>query len=111
MSNINPNLEYQLVLCTCPNPEVAEKLARLIIESKFAACVNMVPNLTSVYTWQEKIETSTEVLLIIKTKANIYHKLEGSLKKAHPYECPEIIAIPITKGSEQYLQWIDKTLL
>jgi len=106
-----PNSEYQVVLCTCPNQATAEKLAHLIIDAKLAACVNIIPNLTSIYRWQDKIETSSEQLLIIKTKKSVYTTLESSLIKAHPYECPEIVALSITQGFTGYLQWIDKTVI
>lgn len=100
---------YQVVFCSCPNEEKATSLARKIIGSQLAACVNLIPNLQSVYRWQDEIETAKEILMIIKTTHKHYKKLEEFLIKLHPYECPEIIALPITQGLAGYLQWIDDT--
>lgn len=102
--------EYQLVFCTCPNNEVAIQLADEVIDSKLAACVNIIPGITSVYTWENKKETSEEVLLMIKTTASSYSTLEAVITAAHPYECPEVIAIPIQHGFKGYLQWISENV-
>lgn len=99
-----------IVLCSCPDNEVATTLAKQIVESKLAACVNVLPGMTSIYTWEDKLETATEVLLIIKTTVLAYSALELYLKKAHPYECPEIIALPIEQGFKGYLQWINNSV-
>jgi len=101
---------YQIVFCTCPNQEIAVKLGSALVEAKLAACVNIIPGLTSIYTWQEKIETSTEVLLIIKTKTSLFQALETFILQNHPYECPEIVGIPISQGFSGYLQWIEKSV-
>lgn len=102
--------ENQIVLCTCPNQEVATKLGTTLVEAKLAACVNLIPGLTSIYTWQDKVETSTEILLLIKTQARVFHLLEKAIIQDHPYDCPEIISIPITHGFSGYLQWIEKSI-
>ncbi len=104
------NMEYSLLFCTCPDEAIALSLAKQVVEAKLAACVNVVPHLHSVYRWKNSIETSKEVLMIIKTKSQTYKALENFLTEAHPYECPEIIACAITQGSPKYLQWIDEAL-
>ncbi len=95
-----------IVFCTCPNRENADKMAHLLVERQLAACVNILPNLTSVYAWQGNIETAQEILLIIKTSAEIYESLEALIRTHHPYELPEIIAIPVEKGLPEYINWI-----
>ena len=100
--------DFCLVLCTCPDADSAGKLAHALVESRLAACVNIVPGMTSVYGWQDQIETAQEHLLLIKTAraAETFVKLETLIKAHHPYEVPEIIAIPIEQGSADYLAWI-----
>jgi periplasmic divalent cation tolerance protein len=96
-----------LVLCTCPSLEVAEELARLLVESELAACANIVPGLTSVFSWQGEIEREAEVLLLIKTHQSVYPALEQRLAAAHPYELPEILAVSVEAGLAGYLRWIE----
>lgn len=103
--------EACLVLCTCPNSKVAHDLAQQLIESGLAACVNILPEITSVYTWKGKTESGTEILLFIKTTLKAYPKLESLIKTLHPYECPEVIEIPIHHGLTGYLQWIKDSVL
>ncbi|MDP6436079.1 MAG: divalent-cation tolerance protein CutA [Gammaproteobacteria bacterium] len=98
--------EHLLVLCTCPDKEVAEAIATGLVEAGLAACVNRVPGITSVYKWQDKLEKDAEELLLIKTSAAAWDGLEAEIKRLHPYELPEIIAVPITAGSHEYLNWI-----
>ena len=100
----------QLILCTCPDQNSAEMLARLLIEANLAACVNVMPGLTSIYAWQGEIETAQEHLLLIKTHKDRYAAVETALKNAHPYQLPEIIAVTIDQGFPEYLQWIDTCL-
>lgn len=102
--------EYCLALCTCPSAESAAELAEVLIGEQRAACVNIVPGLTSVYPWKGKIETSQEHLLLIKTEAAVFTELEAAIKAHHPYELPEIIAVPIVRGSADYLEWLSACL-
>ncbi|CAK0758547.1 Divalent-cation tolerance protein CutA [Gammaproteobacteria bacterium] len=95
-----------VVLCTCPNAEVARTLANTIVEERLAACVNLLPGITSVYRWAGNVETSAEHLLIIKTHASVYQALEDCLTKHHPYHIPEVIALHIAHGLPNYLNWI-----
>ena len=101
---------YQIILCTCPDQKTAGYIAGQMIEHHLAACVNIAPGITSVYQWQGKIESAQEHLLIIKSHANQYQAIETKIKQVHPYELPEIIAVPIEHGLPEYLQWIDTCL-
>ena len=102
--------EYCLVLSTCPEAETARKLATALVEEHLAACVNILPGLTSVYPWQDRIETAEEHLLLIKTELAAFPDLEAFLKTHHPYELPEIVAVHIVRGSADYLDWITRWL-
>jgi periplasmic divalent cation tolerance protein len=95
-----------ITLCTCPNKETAEKIARLLVVDKLAACVNILPNITSIYSWQGQIETTDEQLLIIKSPQTNYQAIETAIRSHHPYELPEIIAVPIERGLPEYINWI-----
>ncbi|NPA17530.1 MAG: divalent-cation tolerance protein CutA [Aquificae bacterium] len=101
---------YIVVLITCPDKETGRKLAFGLVENKLAACVNIVPGLNSIYFWQGKVEDDSEILMVVKTREDLFEKLEEYVKANHPYTVPEIIALPIVKGSSDYLNWIDKTV-
>ncbi len=100
-------MSYQLILSTCPDQATAEKLAKQLVTEKLAACINIMPNLTSIYQWQGSIETASECLLMIKTKKDQYQAIENWIKANHPYELPEIVAVSIEHGLPEYLQWIN----
>lgn len=100
-------MEFCVILCTVPNKDVALDIANNLVSNKLAACVNIVPGLTSVYTWKGEICNDQELLCIIKTKKTLYLEVEETIKKLHPYEVAEIIALPISSGSADYLQWIE----
>lgn len=95
-----------VTFCTCPDLATADKIARHLVENHMAACVNILPGLTSVYTWQGKVETAQEHLLLIKSSAAAYRVIETAIRSQHPYELPEIIAIPVEKGLPEYINWI-----
>jgi periplasmic divalent cation tolerance protein len=95
-----------IVITNAPDRDVALKIARALIERKLAACVNILAECTSVYRWQGKLETATEVPLLIKTRAAIYPEVEAAIKSLHPYELPEIVAVPIERGLAAYLEWV-----
>ncbi len=99
-------MEYCVIFCTVPNKEVGLDIANTLVSQQLAACVNIVPNIISIYSWKGKICNDQELLLIIKTKNDLYTKIEEAIKKIHPYEVAEIISMPITCGSHDYLQWI-----
>lgn len=95
-----------LVITNLPDAESADRLARQIIESQAAACVNRLATCTSTYRWNDKIETATEVPLLIKTTESVYPRLEKLIRESHPYELPEIIAVPVHHGLPAYLDWV-----
>lgn len=98
---------HLLVLCTCPDHALAERLARSLVEARLAACVNVLPRLESIYRWQGQVETAEEWLLLIKARAADYPALERHIRDLHPYQVPEVIALPIVQGLAAYLAWID----
>jgi periplasmic divalent cation tolerance protein len=95
-----------VVLTTCPDEAVAARIGRDLVESGLAACVSRVGPVHSIYRWQGAIQDEPEVLLVIKTVTTRYSELEMRLKSLHPYEVPEIIALPVTRGSADYLAWL-----
>ncbi|CAK9232855.1 unnamed protein product [Sphagnum jensenii] len=95
-----------VVYVTVPNKETGSKLAHSIIENKLAACVNQIPGVESTYWWQGKVETDSELLLMIKTRQSLLQQLTDHVTANHPYDTPEVIAVPITGGSHKYLQWL-----
>ncbi len=99
--------EHLLVLSSCPDAASAQVLTTALLSERLAACVNRLPGIKSMYRWQNQVERDDEVLLMIKTRAALYPQLEALIKDMHPYELPEIIAIPISQGSAEYLAWID----
>uniref|UniRef100_A0A4W5KBF8 CutA divalent cation tolerance homolog n=1 Tax=Hucho hucho TaxID=62062 RepID=A0A4W5KBF8_9TELE len=97
---------HSAAFVTCPNELVAKDLARGIIEKKLAACVNIVPKITSVYEWQGKIQEDSEVLLMIKTRSSKVASLAEYVRSNHPYEVAEVISLPIEQGNPPYLKWL-----
>jgi periplasmic divalent cation tolerance protein len=98
---------FQLVLVTAPDLETARILAKALVTSKIAACVNISPGLVSIYSWEDELQEDQEVLLLVKTRQNlIKNQLIPLVHELHPYDLPEIIALPIQGGSQAYLQWI-----
>jgi periplasmic divalent cation tolerance protein len=95
-----------LVLCSCPDEPVALDIARILVKEGLAACVSRLAPVTSIYQWEGRICEQGELLLLIKTTPARYEALEMRLKALHPYEIPEIIAIPVVAGSSQYLAWM-----
>ena len=93
-----------IVICTFPDPETARRIGRELVERRLAACVNLLPGIESIYRWQDQVEEAGEVLAMIKTTR--YGELEEALRELHPYEVPEIIALPVEKGLPAYLQWL-----
>jgi len=100
-----PNTIF-LVLCTCPNENSARQLSESLVQDKLAACVNIVNPISSIFAWQGKIDSEQESLLLIKTTRAAYSRLEQAIKAQHPYDVPEIIAIPVQQGSADYLNWV-----
>lgn len=100
---MNPLL---VVLCTFPDAATARHVATILIERQLAACVNLLPGLESIYRWQGNTETAAEVLAIIKTTQPAYEAMAATLTTLHPYEVPEILALPVAHGSMAYLNWV-----
>lgn len=98
-----------LILTTMPDEAGANRLARTLIEGSLAACVNILPAMQSIYSWKGNLQQGTEQQLLIKTLEKHYHAVETCIHDNHPYELPEIIAVPISKGLPEYMQWIDKS--
>ena len=96
-----------VVYITVPSREVGQEIATVLVEGKLAACVNIIPGITSIYGWQGEIEQDEELLLVAKTRADLFDRLATAVKRIHPYEVPEVIALPIVAGSNEYLAWID----
>ena len=98
--------EVLVVFCTFPDMDTAGKAVRELVEQRLAACGNIVPEVHSVYRWKGEVESSAEVLAILKLDGVRYAEFETKLRSLHPYDVPEIIAIPLTKGLPAYLQWV-----
>jgi periplasmic divalent cation tolerance protein len=95
-----------LVLTTAGSEVEAGKIARALVERRLAACVNVLPKVSSVYRWQEKIEQSEEWLLVIKTGQELFGKVQDAIKELHSYELPECVSVTVDSGSADYLKWI-----
>jgi periplasmic divalent cation tolerance protein len=97
-----------LIFCTCPDRPTAEGIAETLVDEKLAACISLTSPLTSIYLWEGKRERSEEILLLIKTAGHGYEALERRLVSLHPYELPEIIAVPVERGLPGYLNWVEQ---
>jgi periplasmic divalent cation tolerance protein len=95
-----------IVLTNLPDRVIAIRLANALVEQKLAACVNVLAECTSVYRWKGAVENAVEVPVLIKTRAGRYAEVEAMIRSLHPYELPEIIAVPVVRGCEEYLQWV-----
>lgn len=99
-------METILVISNLPDRDSAQALARTVIERRLAACVNVMAPCASVYRWRGEVETATEVPVFMKTTRERYAALEAAIKQMHPYELPEIIAVPLSAGLPAYLAWV-----
>lgn len=99
-----------IALVTAPDLKVARKLAKIILQSRLAACANLVPKIESHYWWQGKLQHSAEVLMILKTTAPRIRALEKCVLENHPYDTPEFIVLPIAAGNKKYLDWISDSV-
>ncbi len=99
-----------LVISTCAAEADAERLARALLDARLAACVNVVPGVRSFYRWKGEIESAVEFLLIIKTSRDLFPALRAEIEKLHPYEVPELLALPVLAGAENYLSWLESNL-
>ncbi len=99
--------EQHIILNTCPDEDTAKLVAKTLVANELAACVNILAGVESIYKWKENIECDQEFLLIIKTRSTLYPQVEQKILEIHPYELPEIIAVPLSNGLPAYLSWID----
>jgi periplasmic divalent cation tolerance protein len=99
-----------VILSTCSSEAEAEKIARLLVEERLAACVNVIPRMRSFYRWNGAVESAEECLLVIKSARDLFERLRAVLEQAHSYEVPEAIAIPILDGAETYMSWLESNL-
>jgi periplasmic divalent cation tolerance protein len=102
---------YIVVFITVKDSEEAQKIANSLLKRRQAACVNIVPEVNSHFWWKDKLDSTRESLLIVKTKESLLPELIKSVKKIHSYSIPEIIALPIIGGSQDYLDWIDSEVI
>lgn len=103
--------EFAVVLVTVSSEDEGLRIARDLVDAKLAACVNIVSGLRSIYRWEEEVCDEGELLVLIKTRMPLFEQVEGKIKEIHSYEVPEIVAIPIIRGSEAYLSWLRESTL
>ena len=101
-------VDHFVILCTVPDDNTAVLLGRQLVEEKLAACCNIVPAVRSIYQWEGDICDEAECLMLIKTRADIYERLEKRITELHPYEVPEILAVNVNRGFLNYLNWVDE---
>ena len=98
-----------LVYCTCPDEQVGQELARVLVDEGLAACVSVLPGVRSIYRWQDDVEQDMECLLMIKTRESRFAALSARILEKHPYELPEILAVPVSGAHPPYLAWINES--
>jgi periplasmic divalent cation tolerance protein len=96
----------RIVLTTAGSQEEAQKIAHALVDRRLAACVNIVPQVESVYRWQGKVESASEWLLVIKTQTSAFERVHNTIKELHSYDLPECLMLEVAAGSEEYLNWI-----
>lgn len=97
-----------IIFCTAPDGDTGRRIAEELVEYRLAACVNLLPGIESVYRWQGEVQRDSEVLLLIKARASDYAEVEAAIMALHPYELPEIVAVPLSGGLPAYLDWVAK---
>lgn len=102
--------DYRALFITVPNTDVGRDLARVLLEARLAACVNIVPHVESLYWWEGQIQQDGEAMLIVKSQVGALDRLIDTVKKHHPYDVPEVIAMPIDKGNPAYLNWLSESM-
>ncbi len=100
--------EFLIVLITASNEDEAARISQELVDSRLAACVNIVKGIRSIYRWKGKREDEAEVLMIVKTRRDLFAGLKKRVKELHSYSVPEIIALPVIDGSEEYLKWLQE---
>ena len=102
--------DVRVVMVTTPDVDVARGLARTVVDERLAACGNVVPGLTSIFRWQGAVHEEAEALLLLKTSADRVDKLSARVAELHPYDVPEVLALPIEQGNQPYLDWLGACL-
>lgn len=102
--------KFRILSTACSDQQEADRIARALVESELAACVNIIPGARSIYRWKGKVEATDEVLLLIKTEERLAGEVEKTITALHSYELPEILALKVTGGSERYLDWLQTSL-
>ena len=102
--------DAQRVLTMLPTADAAAELARVLVQEKLAACCNILPAVRSIYRWEDKLQDENEVLVLIKTRSEQFERLKARVLELHPYEVPEVIAIPVEAGYAGYLEWMAKSM-
>ena len=105
-----PAAKIRLAFCTAPSEEVGLELARQLVRAQLAACVNLVPRVRSIYRWDDDVQEDDEVLLVIKTDDKHLQELIATVRRLHPYDVPELVAWPLSGGSPEYLDWVQRSL-
>lgn len=106
-SGVSQNLDYVQIVTTTDKEEDAQRIARALVQRRQAACVQIVGPVTSVYRWEGKIETAREWQCVAKSRRQLYPAVEATIRQLHPYQVPEILALPVVAGSAAYLAWLD----
>ena len=102
--------DVQLVITMLPTADAAVTLARTLVEEKLASCGNLIPAVRSIYRWEDKIQDENEVLVLLKTRSEHFERLKARILELHPYEVPEVLALPVEAGYAGYLEWMSKSL-
>ena len=96
-----------VILCTCPDEETASRLASGLVEKELVACVNILPGIRSIYRWQGTVQDEPETMMVIKSTRDSFTQLKSWLRENHPYEVPEILALPVGTGLSEYMNWVE----
>jgi periplasmic divalent cation tolerance protein len=107
---MNLKAKYAVVLVTAPDVKTARRLAQAALAARLIACANLLPRIESHYWWQSKIESGAEVLLVLKTTTARLAALEKLIVAEHPYDTPEFLVLPISRGTKRYLDWVDQSV-
>ena len=102
--------KFIMIITTVNSDSAAKKIAQALIEEKLAACVNIIPSVTSIFRWEGKVSTESELILIAKSKEKLFDEIKDKILSLHPYKLPEIITVPIVDGSKEYLKWVEDEL-
>jgi len=100
-------MEFIIIYCTVPNKKEGKEIAKALVENNLAACVNMIDKMESVFSWDGELNEEKEALLMIKTRKDLFTRINHTIQKLHSYNVPEVIALPITQADETYLKWIE----